>query len=161
MSLARATAFIETTLEGPYHVTAGDPGGPTAYGIALAYHPELTEDDIRNMTPGRAATIITQQYWPKGADALPGYLATPLLAFCVLAGKETGVMVLQQAMRLPTDGNIGPQTIAAAAAANEWDLLREFFESQMRHLIGKSGWGESGVGWMGRAFAAALFGAQP
>ena len=34
-----------------------DPGGLTNYGIALNVHPELTADDIRTMTPERAAAI--------------------------------------------------------------------------------------------------------
>ena len=40
-----------------------DPGGLTNFGIALNRHPELTADDIRNMTLDRASQIYQTQYW--------------------------------------------------------------------------------------------------
>lgn len=40
-----------------------DTGGLTNYGIALNRHPELTADDIRNMTTDRAKQIYQKQYW--------------------------------------------------------------------------------------------------
>lgn len=48
-----------------------DPGGLTNFGIALNRHPELTADDIRNMTKERAAEIYQQQYWSAAMEQEP------------------------------------------------------------------------------------------
>jgi hypothetical protein len=45
---------------GGYTNDPDDPGGETKYGICKRYHPN---EDIKNMTPERAAQIYTAEYW--------------------------------------------------------------------------------------------------
>jgi lysozyme family protein len=148
-----AAALWITGREGPYHNDPNDPGGETAWGVSARNHPGLV---IANVTQPQAAQIFVEQYWPKGADQLPTYLATPLLAFAVLDGPVQAVMALQRALVVTADGAVGPQTIAAAASAKQNDLLETFFGACLTRLMQSPNWSTYGIGWARRQFAASL-----
>jgi lysozyme family protein len=154
--LSAAVAFVLAKETGELTDYPDDPGGLTCWGIALKRHPELTADDIRNMSAGRAGQIYADQYYPARADELPYYLATPLLACSVLQGKGTAVEILQAAIGASIDGTIGPQTLTAARMANPKSLLARFLGEQVRHLQKDSAWPTDGVGWCERSAAAIL-----
>lgn len=156
MSLQQAIAFVLAKESGELTDDPNDPGGLTRWGIALNRHPELTADDIRGMTALRAGQIYAANYWPPRADELPDYLSIPLLAAAVLQGRETAVEILQAALGVHADGNIGPQTISAARLAIPRDLLARFVGEQARSLRKDSAWLTDGVGWIERAAAAVL-----
>lgn len=142
--------------EGPYHVSPGDIGGPTAWGIALTYHPHLTDAKLQVMTKEEGAAFLATRYMPRNATLLPSCLATPLLAFSVLEDPSTAVMALQGALGVGRDGQIGPITAAAAAAVDPKALLRKFFRACMEHLQTRPDWGSDGAGWSTRQMAASL-----
>jgi hypothetical protein len=53
-------------LEGAYTDDPDDPGGPTKYGIAQNYNPEV---DVKNLTLERAKEIYYRKYWqPAGCN---------------------------------------------------------------------------------------------
>lgn len=55
--------------EGGYVNHPNDPGGETKWGIAKRYHPT---EDIKNMTPERAAEIYANEYWETaGCNDIP------------------------------------------------------------------------------------------
>lgn len=61
-----------------------DPGGETKWGIAKKFHPD---EDIKNLTPWRAAEIYFEEYWnPSGAFELPAPLCTVVFDSAVLCG---------------------------------------------------------------------------
>jgi lysozyme family protein len=130
--------------------------GLSRWGIDLSRHPELTEADIEAMTPERAGQIFADSYYPARADELSYYLTTPLLACCVLQGRETGVEILQAALGASIDGAIGPQTLRAARMANPKTLLARFLGEQVRHFRQAAAWPTDGVGWVERSAAAIL-----
>jgi lysozyme family protein len=158
--LAAAGTWVTTVETG---ILISDPV-LSRWGISLRYHSDLGEDGIRAMTQDRAVTILTsEEYWPPAWNALPQYLATPLLAFSVLQGPVEAARALQLALGVTSDGDIGPATCAAANAASPLDplngLLRRNFEAQCRRLQEDARWLIDGVGWAGRQAAAMAAGA--
>ena len=153
--LANAGLWV-TGREGPYHCDPLDPGGATAWGIAIRYHPEFTDERLRNLTQEQAAQIFIAKYWPSNASDLPSCLATPLLSFSVLEGPLEAVEALQKALGVHVDGQIGQQTIHAATLLNNALLLENFFRACMERLHGSPNWSNYGLGWECRQLAASL-----
>lgn len=101
--------------EGGYVDDPRDPGGETHYGISKRAYPN---ENIRAMTPQRAALLYHRDYWQAiQGDALPYPLALITFDMAVNAGVTTATKMLQKALKVPSDGQIGPQTLAAAQAA--------------------------------------------
>ena len=153
--LANAGLWV-TGREGPYHCDPLDPGGATAWGIAIRYHPEFTDEQLRNLTQEQASQIFVAKYWPTNASGLPSCLAIPLLAFSVLDGPLEAVEALQKALGIPADGKIGQQTINAASLLKPVQLLENFFRECMRRLHQSPSWDRDGLGWECRQLAASL-----
>jgi lysozyme family protein len=153
-ALQEASLWV-TGREGPYHFDPKDPGGETAWGLAVRYHPELA-GKLQALTQAAAAQMLAEQYWPKGASDLPSYLAMPLLAFSVLDGPVQAVMALQRALGVHVDGGIGPQTIHAATLPTPAALLEWYFGACMDRLHQSATWSRDGTGWERRQMAASL-----
>lgn len=130
------------------------------WGVSIHYHQNFTEAQIRNLTQDEAIPVLTsEEYWPPSWNALPRYLAIPMLAFSVLDGPVSAARALQAALGVAQDGQVGPETCAAADAADGTDpvngLLRRNFEAQMKRLQDSSPrWLIDGIGWAGRQAAA-------
>lgn len=70
--------------EGGYVNDPDDPGGETKWGISKKAHPQ---EDIKNLTPERAAEIYYINYWkPSGAANLPVPFCTAVFDTAVLCG---------------------------------------------------------------------------
>lgn len=151
--LSAAVAFVLSKETGELTT---DGAGLSCWGISQGSHPELSEEQIRNMSAAQAGQIFATSYYPARADELPYYLATPLLACCVLQGRETGVEILQAALGASIDGAIGPQTVSAARMANPKSLLARFLGEQVRHFRQAPTWPMDGIGWCERSAAAIL-----
>lgn len=144
------------TWEGPYHVTPGDRGGPTAFGIALAYHKDFTEAQLQAITVNEAATYLAAHYMPAHAELLPYAIATPLLAFAVLE-PAAAVKCLEAAVGDAQDGVIGPETARLAASlptTGPDGLLVRYFRACMAHLSTRPDFATNAVGWATRQMAA-------
>lgn len=150
-----AAALWVTGEEGPYHCDPHDPGGETAWGFALRYHPELA-GKLKTLQQATAAQMLAEQYWPKGAEGLPSYLAIPILAFSVLEGPGQAAQCLQRALGIYVDGDIGAETIAAAEKPLPKALLVSFYRECMRRLHTRPTWVLEGLGWECRQMAASL-----
>lgn len=150
-----AAALWVANFEGPYHIDPRDPGGATAWGLAVRYHPELASR-LPTLSVDEAAAILATQYWPQDAEELPPVVCTPLLAFSVLEGPTAAAQTLQRALGVAVDGHIGPQTAAAATRLEPAVLLLNFFRACMEHLHEKPGWPLNGVGWECRQFSASV-----
>jgi lysozyme family protein len=97
-----------------------DPGGVTNYGIDKSAHPNLTADQIRNMTEDEAVEIYFTGEWPAShAGELPVPLGEISFDMTVLDGAGRAMRALQNACGLTgtdIDGAWGPITLAAATA---------------------------------------------
>jgi lysozyme family protein len=120
--------------EGGYVDDPDDPGGATKHGVTIGTMRRLgldldgdgvvTKADVGRLTPARATGIFIEHYYRRPRiDALPESLRASVFDMHVNSGTNA-VKILQRllvAMRIPVavDGIIGPQTIAAAARAQE------------------------------------------
>ena len=153
--LAKAALWVALR-EGPFHVDPKDPGGATAYGIAIRYHPQYTLEQLKALKPEEAAQFFVANYWPTGASDLPQCLVVPFLAFSVLEGPLEAVETLQKALGVPVDGKIGLQTVHASSLPKPTQLLEDFFRTCMQRLHGSPSWANDGIGWECRQMAASL-----
>ena len=133
--------------EGGYINHPSDPGGETHFGISERAYPD---EDIAGMTQSRAAEIYKADYWDqiKGDELQP---KTGLCAFdlAVHSGVARASRFMQTAVKVPTDGVVGPVTVNALWHKNDeeiaWDILTqrvEFLLSLNKRVFNR--------GWMKR-----------
>lgn len=80
--------------EGGYVNDPKDPGGETKWGISKRYHPN---EDIKNLTPERAAEIYYDQYWkPAGCYQLDHPLYVVVFDSAVLCGVSAATTWLRK-----------------------------------------------------------------
>ena len=92
-----------------------DPGGLTKFGISQRAYPNL---DIASLTREQALSIYRADYWMKiNGDALPTGLDLLVLDTAINMGCLTAAMLLQDALCITMDGQIGPITLAHANKA--------------------------------------------
>lgn len=76
-----------------------DKGGLTRFGIALSMHPELTENDVVNMTQETATQIYFKKYWLQcGCDVLSWPLCQVIFDTAVNAGPGAAKTFLERAV---------------------------------------------------------------
>lgn len=119
--------------EGGFVNDPDDPGGATKYGVTLGtlrrLKLDLTGDgavdlaDVQALTRAQAADIFIEHYFRRPRlDALPARIQPSVFDMYVNAGANA-VKILQRLLRqmgqqIAVDGVVGPQTIAAARAAD-------------------------------------------
>jgi lysozyme family protein len=140
--------------EGDYANVAGDPGGPTRFGItletmkaALGARADLNgdghvdADDVRALPREEARRIYRQVYWDR-----PGFgfirdqrIATKVFDMGANASPHVAVVLLHRAIchAAPAgvehprdDGDLGPRTLAALAACDPDVVLAAFVSEQ-------------------------------
>lgn len=116
-----SAAFVIDRLEGGAAMVS-DSGGLTKWGISKKAHPKL---DIERLTREDALDVYHANYWaPLNADALPRGLDLIVFDMAVNTGLVNAVKLLQRVLRIREDGQVGPQTIAAAKAYKPQSELR-------------------------------------
>ena len=116
-----------------FHVTPGDHGGPTAWGVTLlafqswrrAHGQALPgAAELKAATRTELAAITRCNYWNAvGADRLPPGVDLLVYEFGFGSGPATSTKVMQRVLNdmgaeLSVDGQAGPQTLAKAAEAD-------------------------------------------
>jgi lysozyme family protein len=154
-----AIAFVlRPDIEGGYVDDADDPGGETNYGISKKAHPG---EDIKNLTPQRAAEIYRTEYWNPVArrvvDMAPR-LAFVLFDSSVNQGKGAAAKMLQGVLHAAQDGIIGPRTLDALQdtldAHDEAWVIEQFMVARAVRYTQTSNWSKFGKGWMVRCMKA-------
>lgn len=147
--------------EGGYSDNPADPGGETKYGISRREYPHL---DIKSLTREQAIGIYYRDWWLRFSfSRLPEAAGAKLFDLAVNIGPANAVRCLQRASRacgrmLADDGVLGPETIAAAFAADQNALLaalRSEAAGYYRSLAiseGGSAGSEFLAGWLNRAY---------
>ena len=148
---------LEFTLrwEGGYSEDPADPGGATKYGISARAYPTV---NIKALTVAAAGEIYRRDFWSYcHGDQLPPRLALALFDTAINCGPAKAVRLLQQTLRVPADGVIGPQTITAcwekAEAAAIKDVLTEFLSRRVLFYADLTTFSRFGLGWVKRCFA--------
>lgn len=112
--------------EGGYVSHPADRGGATNYGITQRVYREWkgADADVKNITKGEATQIYFEHYWkPSKAALLPESVRDIHFDAAVNHGVVRAAKLLQTASGVTVDGEIGPNTIAAANALNP-ELLK-------------------------------------
>jgi len=154
----------------PLHVSPGDRGGATSWGVTLASytswradhgHPTTTEVDLAAATKAELGALYRDRYWtPIQGDRLP--VGVDLLAFDfgVTSGPGTSVKLLQETVGgLKVDGALGPKTLAAVARCDRLDLIRRLSARHESYYRSLADFSRFGNGWTNRnaaRLAAAL-----
>lgn len=111
-----------------------DRGGETKFGVAKKANLDL---NITTLTWAQAKDVYYRRYWLEGrCDRLPARVAVLHFDGCVNHGVRRASLYLQQAVGAHADGVIGPMTIRAVQAADEFvtcqricDLREQFYKN--------------------------------
>jgi lysozyme family protein len=129
--------------EGGYSDNPNDPGGPTNFGITLATlkayegNPNLTAQDVKNLTLAMAREIYRSNYWNRmQCGSLPDGLDLEVFDFGVNAGPGEAVKALQKIVGVTADGSIGPITLAALGQLKPRDLISQYSQARLAYYQG-------------------------
>jgi lysozyme family protein len=158
--------------EGGYSNDAGDPGGPTNYGITIIdarkyWKPDATANDVKSMPKSVAAQIYEEHYaHPLAYDQLPSGVDFAILDYGINSGISRATKVLQRIVGVTPDGVMGPSTLSATSKANSVNLINGIYSERLSFLQGLSTWRLFGKGWgsrcnTGKAFALQLASKYP
>ncbi len=157
-AFSRALAHV-LAMEGGYSDDPYDPGGPTNLGITLAdlarfrdvaVTPEL-KPAVKALTAADVAPIYEALYWqPSFAAHLPPALALFHFDAAVNHGLGAAARMLQQALAVAIDGEIGPETLAAAAACDPAAVLAAYAVIRRARYRALPTFWRFGHGWLAR-----------
>jgi lysozyme family protein len=121
--------------EGGFNDDPADPGGATNKGVTQrvydAYRTKngLPTQSVELIEDGEVSDIYKSEYWePTSCDQLPAGVDLCVFDFAVNAGDTRSEETLQQALEVTVDGQIGPQTITAAQAADPLALANHMLD---------------------------------
>jgi uncharacterized protein (TIGR02594 family) len=153
-------------MEGGWTDDPHDPGGPTNFGITLATLAAFTttvvtaatfpslKAELRTLSPATIRTIYFERYWqPCRAASLPPPLALMHFDAAVNHGVGGAARLLQQALGVTVDGDIGPQTSAAAASLPVSDCLETYAQLRRTRYRRLGHFWRFGRGWLARVDA--------
>jgi|ERR1700730_14248038 len=141
--------------EGGYSNDAGDPGGPTMYGITIwdarkYWKAGATAADVKAMPKSVAADIYEQHYaHPLAYDQLRPGVDYAILDYGINSGIGRAPKVLQKIVGVTPDGIMGPATIAAANKYDPVKLINAIYDERIAFLKGL-GKPQFMKGWLSR-----------
>jgi lysozyme family protein len=140
-------------VEGKYSNDPKDPGGETMFGICKRDHPNV---DIKNLTIEKAKSIYKKEYWDTVCcDSLPSPLNLFVFDCAVNQGTSTSTKLLQAALRVTVDGDIGAKTLSAASASGNYGAALFMTERVIRYTKTKNA--DTYLnGWLNRLFVTAM-----
>lgn len=146
--------------EGGYANNPADPGGETCFGITKRVARENGyTGDMRALPLEQAKTIARRVYWDRYlCDQLPDLIAFQL--FDIVYNGGFAVKWLQLALGVNADGNMGPETIAAAQGAEPRSIVLRLNAYRLSWYTSLNTWPSFGRGWTNRVAANLLEGAR-
>lgn len=129
----------DSRLAGTITNRPSDRGGLTRFGLAAKFHPMLVNDGFfeESMSAAEALPIAELTYEKDYTGPLclatinSQSIATALLSFSVNEGTHEAVVILQRALGVGVDGQMGPQTVAAINAADPSKLLNAYCDLEV------------------------------
>jgi lysozyme family protein len=127
----RALAWVRKD-EGGNDDDPSDHGGRTSRGITQREYDKyrrrkgLPYKDVWQAADPEVDEIYHSDYWDPCCDRIPRGADYLVFDFNVNAGAHRSALLLQQALGVKADGDIGPITLQALAAANEASLIAKF-----------------------------------
>ena len=142
--------------EGGYVNHPADPGGMTNLGVTKRVWEEwvgheVTEQDMRNLTPAIIAPMYKAKYWDKVCgDDLPSGVDYVVFDAAINSGPGRAIKWLQACVKVDVDGQIGPHTLNAVTAFSDVDLISDYNKRRLSFLIDLPTWPTFGKGWTNR-----------
>ena len=133
--------------------TTIDAGGFTNMGISTSFAVTigLSREAVAGMTREWAARIYREHFWvPLRGDDLPAGVDLMTMDACVQHGFGDAARILQQALRVVVDLDIGPITIATANARNPLATVDEMAARRMVKYGHELNWDLNDLGWSRR-----------
>lgn len=135
-----------------------DPGGRTSRGITerdwnewLKTHPNLPAD-VFKAPQDQIVAIYHENYWNKlSCDDLPAGLDYVVFDYGVLQGIGRSARALQGFAGVSVDGEVGPETIGAAAKADVATLINKVTDERIARFQQSPVFSKFGKGWTARA----------
>jgi lysozyme family protein len=139
--------------EGGYSNHPSDPGGPTNWGITIFDYrryvdPRATAADVRAMPVEAAKRIYREKYWNAlSCDELPAGVDYCVFDYGVNSGIGRAARVLRRLTRLPHDGPITDEVVAATARFDAGRLVESICDERLAFLQSLRTWEVFGNGW--------------
>lgn len=133
-----------------------DPGGMTNLGVTKKVWEEwvkreVTEAEMRALTPEAVAPLYKQMYWDRArCDELPEGVDYIVFDTAVNSGVGRAVRFLQGCVGADQDGAIGPKTMAAIKAFDPKELVEDYAKRRLSFLSALPTWDTFGRGWSRR-----------
>lgn len=109
---------------------------------------QVTQAEMRALTPADVMPIYKKQYWDKvRGDDLPSGLDYALFDAAINSGHAQAAMLLQRVLDVEADGMIGRDTLAAVAAHGTQDLIDAYQFKRLAFLKRLKTWSIYGNGW--------------
>jgi len=125
-----------------------DPGGETKWGISKRSYPNL---DIKSLTKEDAISIYRNDFInPLNLEQYPLGVAFQLLDFAINSGPRTAIKQLQEAIKVPADGFVGPHTLAKLGVYSDADLCALIVAERLEFMAGLKNFKENAGGWVRR-----------
>ena len=153
-------------MEGGYSDDFYDPGGPTNKGITLdvfarwrgltitAQSRKAMIAALKEIDDETVRAIYFKRYWlPASCDGVPDGIAIMQFDAAVNHGVGTAIRILQAAVRVTADGEIGPRTRAALQAAKSRDVIARYAELRRKRYRALPHFWRFGRGWLKRVDA--------
>jgi len=149
--------------EGGYSDDAFDPGGPTNKGITLATYAAFTgqslepaareplKAELRAIPDDLVERIYRERYWLAArCPALPPPLAHFHFDAAVNQGVAGAARMLQEALGVAIDGQVGPVTLAASTRRPVRETLNRYATVRRRRYRALGHFWRFGRGWLAR-----------
>ena len=139
--------------EGGYVFHKDDPGGMTNLGVTKKVWEEwvgheVDEKTMRSLTPEVVGPMYKAKYWDKvKGDDLPEGVDYCVFDAAVNSGPGRAAKWLQSCVGVDPDGGIGPKTLAAVAAFDAAELVKDYAKRRLSFLMDLPHWPTYGKGW--------------
>lgn len=139
--------------EGGYVNHPRDPGGMTNLGVTKRVWEEwvkreVTEAEMRALTPELVGPLYKQMYWDRvRGDELPDGVDYIVFDTAVNSGPGRAIRFLQGCVGAEMDGALGPKTMAAVKAADPKQLVEDYAKRRLSFLQDLPTWDTFGRGW--------------
>lgn len=120
----------------------------TKYGVSAAAYPTL---DIASITLDLAQALAKRDYWDRvSGDLVPPQVALGLFDAAYNEGVTEAIKLAQTALKISTDGDLGPATLAALQHCNIAQFARQFAIARIVQYAALADWSTDHNGWAGR-----------
>jgi lysozyme family protein len=130
-----------------------DPGGMTNLGCTKRVWEEwvgreVTEKEMRELTPEKVAPLYKAKYWDKiRGDNLPNGVDYVVFDAAINSGPGRAAKWLQQVVGAVPDGAIGNGTLGKVAAMDAATIVSKYQETRLTFMQSLPTWDTFGKGW--------------